>query len=162
MKKISLYEFFAHLYMFIAVLAFVFFWYIDTHVGKMLYTFGPYSWGVAFALSTSDRNLNLFVRVFLFFWSVIFPILLSIFYVKIYKKKYVPFFVVTSIDTLISFSWFIYYLIINDEHLRVAAEDGIVSMIVSLTLLISLILNKKRGNKSVIDDQGGDIIPETP
>jgi len=127
-----------HIYMFASILA-TFTIFIDQEVSSSFYTIGARSWLIAIGLASAETTPAI-LTMFLVLWFFAFPILLVVFYILACKEIYIPFCIVTSIDTLISILCYVQNRIIGYAYgAESAIPDAIISTLFSVALITTLI-----------------------
>jgi len=151
MKRMVIPKILIHTYMGATVLALLL-TFIDQDASRMLYAVGAHSCVIALGVGGAE-NTNMIVGPLLYLWFTAFPVLLIVFYIMVCKKDlYTPFCIITIIDSFISLSWFIYCALNNTVWHKYAAEyarpDGIVSILYSTVLIISVIIGRTRDSST--------------
>ena len=162
MKKFLVLDVLVDIYMISSVLAI--FSISNQSFSEMLFALGAKSWFICLALG-SGAVFNQYTGILAFLWVVSFPVLLIAFYIMSMsqKKRYAPFCIITSVDTIIVLSWLCYCLITGNTYaLNSAILDATVSLLYSAILIISLRLLGQvggQGDGSAVSSQGNEIDP---
>ena len=155
MSRVRISGILIHVYMIVTVLALLTM-IPDSEFSELLYTLGASSWWVALGL-TSGGAVEQFAGVTLVLWYVFSPILWVVFYVLACKKKYIPFFVLVVLDSAVVLFWYFNCCTIGDVSLARAGLDAGVSILYTLLLGISMLVDRRHVASRVQGD--GDVVP---
>ena len=85
---------------------------------------------------SSSGSVSSFIGVLLWLWSILFPILLLVFYIMAQKRIFIPFTVISTADTVVLLVWGMYCWLMGDTHFtEIWLVDTVVSILFSVTLI---------------------------
>ena len=156
MKRIRLVPIFVHIYMFITVISALF---LFQDINGFLLDLGASSWVIGIVAGGAE-TANGFVYGLLFFWGISFPVLLIVFYIMACKKRYVPFVVITTIDSVVVLLWAVYsFATKNTYFLESCITDAIVSTLFTAILIICLSIEGQRDKRGQVGQGDGSVVP---
>jgi len=136
-RKVSLtsqYKLVAHGIMLCTILATIML-VIHPRIAMTLFTIGATSGWVAFGFATAEATPYILGLV-AFVWCFAFPILLLIAYILAIKKKYIPFCMAVTCDSLFVIAWVIYSTITGNFF---GVQSFLIDVVVSLMISIILV-----------------------
>lgn len=156
MSRVRISGILIHVYMIVTVLALLTM-IPDPEFSELLFTLGASSWWVAVGL-TSSGTPEQFTGVILVLWYVFSPILWVVFYALSCKKQYIPFFVLVVFDSAVVLLWYFSCCTIGDVSLARAGLDAGVSILYTLLLGISMLVDRRHAGTG--ERQGTVLCPE--
>ena len=140
MKGTRLSRFVMHTYMLASIAAVVLMFTMLGTPEDIFLAVGSSSWVIAFGLFTSSTVGTQIVVLIMGLWFFVFPVILLFFYILAWvKNSFLPFCVITTIDTIFVVVWTIACLVTRNMYaFNETIMDAVISILISTFFLVSV------------------------